>query len=230
MCQWAPWLCMCGSVPIMTLCTPKTLCQCPHLSSPFQGPQTSHHSGTKESVLCKAGPCRSWLQLHDCHQFSFVSRHPSLVLRTFWNISPIHCIQQQQFSSLTGSFQPLSLDLRQEGHIPSKPLLGMAGENTFPKDILSLIYHLNVCMPFRWLLNHIYWESILNIHSVTSLPIQIPSTTCPSTCLYLCLLRTFHRIKLWNYRFFNTGTWKKPQTWRQRKLFAQGPQSKDRVY
>ena len=125
------------------------------------------------------------------------------------------------------SFSKLSPEVRRHGHTRAHPpFLARQRENTlihFPKEILSLIYHFNLLLPFSWLLNHIYWGAILNFHSLKLLltsnlpPLFLPNLplapyththTHTHTHLSLCLPRTFHRMRLLNYKIFNIDIWK----------------------
>ena len=118
----------------------------------------------------KTGPCRSRPRLHSWCLFLFVSVRASFIAETLWNVRPVYCIPGKQSSSLVESFKTVTRGEATRPR-PCPPPLSWQGrrENAlihFPKEILSLIYHSNLLLPFSWLLNHIYWGAILNFHSL----------------------------------------------------------------
>lgn len=163
--------------------------------------------------------------MHSRYQFSFVSARTSLVVGALWNSNPVHCIQGKQSCSRLRSFHPLPLALRR-GTTSAPPFWNGRRENSpihFPKEIFSIFLY-TVQVAFE---PYIPWVHIKFSFIEITADNQFPSTPAPRTLPYLCLLRTLHRTRLSNYRFFNIGIWKKPQTQKQRKLIAQGLQSID---
>ena len=155
----------------------------------------------------KTGPCRSRPRLHSWCHFSFLSVQASFIVETLWSVRPVHCIPGKQSSSLVESFKTVTRLEATRPHPHPPPLLGKAGGKIlthFPKEILSLIYHFNLLLPFGWLLNHLYWGAILNFHSLkllltSNLPPLFPPNlplapnkhthiqTSPSACLGLSI-------------------------------------------